>query len=63
MQCTCIAHALHGSRRRERDLHAPAMSFLDPYSANRRVPLVWIGRLLLLALVAGLAALAFWLLG
>jgi hypothetical protein len=31
------------------------MSFLDPYSRNRRVPLVLLARLALLALVALLA--------
>jgi len=37
------------------------MSFLDPYAPNRRVPLIVIARLVLLALVAGLAALVWWL--
>ena len=31
------------------------MSFLDPYSKNRRVPLLIVGRLVLLGLVALLA--------
>jgi hypothetical protein len=31
------------------------MSFLDPYSRNRRIPLVLLARLLLLAVVAALA--------
>lgn len=39
------------------------MSFLDPYSRNRRVPLVWIGRAALLAIAAGLAWLAWSLIG
>jgi len=38
------------------------MSFLDPYSKNRRVPLLLLGRLALLALAALLAwgAWALW---
>jgi hypothetical protein len=38
------------------------MSFLDPYSKNRRVPLLLLGRLVLLALAALLAwgAWALW---
>lgn len=35
------------------------MSFLDPYSSNRRVPLVWIARAVLLALLALLVGLWF----
>ncbi len=31
------------------------MTFLDPYSPNRKVPLLWLARLALLAVVAGLA--------
>ncbi len=30
------------------------MSFLDPYSPNRRIPLLWIGRAVLLVVVVGL---------
>lgn len=63
MQRMCIAYALHGSRLHDRPPCTRAMSFLDPYSSNRRVPLVWIGRLVLLALVAGLAALGWWAFG
>jgi hypothetical protein len=38
------------------------MSFLDPYSRNRRVPLLVIARVVLLAVLGGLGALAWWLL-
>ncbi len=37
------------------------MSFLDPYGKDRRLPLLWIGRLALLALAAVVAVLAWWL--
>jgi hypothetical protein len=37
------------------------MSFLDPYSRNRRVPLVWVGRLVLLLLLVGVVVLGRWL--
>ncbi|MGQ0552321.1 MAG: hypothetical protein ACT4PU_03795 [Planctomycetota bacterium] len=37
------------------------MSFLDPYSKNRRLPLLLLARLGLIALVAGVAA-VIWLL-
>jgi len=39
------------------------MSFLDPYSPNRRVPLLWVARCALLLVVAGLAALGWWIFG
>jgi hypothetical protein len=39
------------------------MTFLDPYSKDRRVPLVWIARVLLLAAVAVIAWLLFKLVG
>lgn len=39
------------------------MSFLDPYSKNRRVPLVWVGRVVLLVFVIGLVLLGRWLWG
>ncbi len=35
------------------------MTFLDPYSRNRGVPLIWVGRLVLLAAVALLAWLGY----
>ena len=37
------------------------MSFLDPYSKNRRVPLLWVGRAVLLAVVIGFVLLVRWL--
>ncbi len=39
------------------------MSFLDPYSKNRRVPLIWIGRVVLLLLVVGVYYLVRWVWG
>jgi hypothetical protein len=36
------------------------MSFLDPYSGNRRVSLWWLGRLALLAIVALVGWGAWW---
>ncbi len=37
------------------------MSFLDPYSKNRRVPLVIVARIALVALLVGLYYLVRWL--
>lgn len=38
------------------------MSFLDPYSKNRRVPLIWVGRAVLLVVLVVLyfAVTRFW---
>ena len=47
-------------RRGRKGTRASAMSFLDPYSKNRKLPLIWIGRLALLVLVVGLYFLGRW---
>jgi hypothetical protein len=35
------------------------MSFLDPYSKNRRVPLAWLGRAVLLLIAAAITVMAW----
>ena len=52
-----------GAPRAWGTMSSPPMSFLDPYSSNRRVPLIWIGRAVLLALLVGLWFLGRWLWG
>jgi hypothetical protein len=48
-----------GAPARERGF----VSFLDPYSGNRKVPLVWIGRVVLLVLLVLLFLLGRWIWG
>lgn len=36
------------------------MTFLDPYSKNRRIPLIWVGRVALLVIVVVLYYAVTW---
>ena len=36
------------------------MTFLDPYSKNRRIPLIWVGRVALLVIVVALYYAVTW---